>query len=419
MSSRKTAPRAGFLALIFVLLIAAFPRLLGLGLTHSLEKLLTEMFGMRVRIESLRVNPLTGECRTRRIVFENQREFSSSPHFDTGLDFRIRFRALLDKKVVIDRIDLRRPRYLIECVQTSSGSINNVSQWVRHIKAWDSEGEEGAPGVESPPTTWTVSIGKILIHDGAFRYEERGGKENLRLVFGKLEGGLEHFFWRTPDPSQLYQDVHLRGVFGEKFPAPFVISGKANFATSTVSFDLRGRVPFGNAVEYAQLWDGLPINIAGGDYELDIHAVCRREDLDAISSLKLKNLRLMPRPSVGGMLWGLPVMTGAAFLQNEKTVALNLPVRGNISNPKFRFNRAFREAFQDALARYTSEGVKFLTQSPLAIAQKTVSAAHGTLGGIGKVSSMVVQGAVQVTDTAAQATESAGQKLLGKEEKQP
>jgi hypothetical protein len=417
MSFKKIVPRAGLIILIFVLLIAAFPRLLGLGLTPYLEKLLTEMFGMRVRIERLRVNPLSGECRTRRIVFENQREFSPNPHFDTGLDFRIRFPALLDKKVVIDRIDLRRPRYLIECVQTSSGSINNVSLWVRHIKAWDSEGEEGIPGGESPPTSWTVSIEKIMIHDGVFRYEERGGKENLRLVFGKLEGGLEHFAWRTPDPAKLYQDVSLRGVFGEKFPAPFVISGKANFATSTVSFDLRGRVARGNAVEYAQLWEGLPINIAAGDYALDIHAVCRRDDLDAISSLQLKNLRLMPRPSVEGMLWGLPVMTGAAFLQNEKTVALNLPVRGNISSPEFRFNRAFREAFQDALARYTREGVKFLTQSPLAIAQKTVSAAHGTLGGIGKVSSMVVQGAVQMTDTAAQATESAGQKLLGKEEK--
>ncbi|MFA6600288.1 MAG: DUF748 domain-containing protein [Candidatus Omnitrophota bacterium] len=382
---------------LLAVLAVTYPVLIGAVLERPLEVLLSEMFGMRVEIDRLRADPVSGEVKAGRIVFQNQPGFSPGPHFDTALEGRIRFWDLTRKKVILDRVVLTHAYYFIHRIHTPEGPDNNASMWIRHIRKWKQD-RDTDPGT---PTKWTVSIDSLLIRDGAFVCEEtRPDGLGLRLFFRQLEGEWKNFFWRSRDPGGLPETIRLKGLFGEINPAPFTIDGQTNFAASEINFDLRGIVPDGDITEYTQLWEGLPLKIGGGRYSLDVRAVCRRERLKAENVVVLKDLKVNPELSLGGTLWGLPLVAGAAFLQKEKMIRLTVPVEGDLDNPKFRVVGAFKTAFQDSLRGYMQRGMNLLTAAPAEIVKRTQEFAQQApaeiVGGVEKLSSLLTGGAAQV-----------------------
>jgi hypothetical protein len=398
MKSTRIIPRLLLVLALLGSLAYAYPFILGATLQGYLGGLLSTMFGMQVEIQGLQAEVFSGHVKARRITFWNQSEFSPQPHFDVhDFEFWINFRDLLEKKVRVSTLYLVRPRYWIERVQTKDGPENNVSMWVDHILKWEAARDDDP----STPTQWTVAINKIVIRDGTVVYEETDMKnQKIRFVFAKLEGVYDHFFWRPPDQDALSEIIDVEGTFGEKNPAPFGIKGRSNFAAKTISFELWGTVPDGDITEYSRLWEGLPLRITAGRYSLKTHVICKHEHLESKNRVVLKNLKLYPEMSVSGTLWGIPLMAGSAFLQQQKNIELKIPVNGDISNPKFRLDIAFRTAFQDALGRYTRAGVNLFKTIPAEVLKQTQNVAGRApaelVGGMEKVAAMVVEGAGQV-----------------------
>ena len=390
-----------FLVLLFVFL--THDRLLGMIAEPRLEKQLTWLFGMPVEIKGLRAS-LLGKVKAGRVVFWNQQEFAPGPHLEVeGLEFDIDIPALFEKRVKIREIRLDRPYYLIDRIPTPEGPRNNVITWYRHIQ---SKGKSPLPASGTPSRKWRVAIDKIRLRDGAFTFHDRSGKDaEKKFVFQKLDGALGNFVWPTPDPSLLSQTVKVSGTFGEFYPAPFEIEGRANFATSKVSFNLEGLIREGLLAEHKRLWEGSSIQILDGTFELTSRTICLRNELQSYNDLILKSPRVAPGPSATDKVWGLPKTATMAFLQNQKTIHLKVAVHGNISDPQFEFPQAFRTAFQQALARRAKAGISLIADGSLKLASQTrtvVQKTPGTLAeSFGKITS-IVKSARNGTETTAE-----------------
>ncbi|MDD5216829.1 MAG: DUF748 domain-containing protein [Candidatus Omnitrophica bacterium] len=397
---------AKIVLLILVLLTAAYfvfaGRLVGAYLEPVLEKKLTEIFGLEVEIKDLKAHPFPGFASATHMVFHNRPQFDTRPHFDIpGISFDIRYPDLLDKHVNIGHAVFKRPVYLIETVSTPDGSLNNITDWVRHIDAWNGEDDEPAAGegqpassAAPPPKRWQVDIRKIELRDGTLIISDRSGKGAARnFVFKRIDGALTGFRWPAGNPPRLDQRVALRGVCGEKVRAPFWAGGKANFATGNVSFDLRGDIHNGSLQDYSFLWEGLPVEIVDGRFDLKAHVVCNMRKLESQNVLVMKDLKIRPVSGPVQMIWGIPFQGWLAFLQNQKTLTLEIPVEGDITDPDFRFYKAFQDAFQDALQRYVLQGINLFTKT----ASTAVKLAEGTPGVVFKTPAKVVEGLGKIT----------------------
>ena len=367
-----------FFLLLFLFLILALDRLIGFALESKLEKTLTDLFGMPVTIEGLRADPVSGRVSARRVTFMNQPEFLPGPHLDVkGIRFCIDFRGLLfDKRVDIKMIDLEQPFYFIDRIATPEGPTNNVITWYHHIKDSPEEDEPdtsaAAPDSKPAEKHWRVILRRINIHQGTFVFQDRSSEESeKKYVFEKLDGYLAGFEWPSPNISLLSQEVKVYGTFGQFYPAPIEVHGRANFATSQVSFDLEGNIKEGLLLEHRRFWEGSSIRILDGRFQLKSRTLCIKRELQSHNELVLKSLKVAPGPSATDKIWGLPVAGAIGFLENEKVINLKVNVHGDITDPQFEFHRAFRAAFQDSLASRTKNGIGLLTAAPTKLAVQT------------------------------------------------
>ncbi|MCM8775279.1 MAG: DUF748 domain-containing protein [Candidatus Omnitrophica bacterium] len=353
---------------IFFLLALFHDLLIGWVAGILLEKKLTDLFGMPVQIQGLRVDFFKGCIKASRVTFRNPPDFSQRPHLDIeGLQFDIRWRALCDRRVDIDTVHLNRPFYLIERIPTRETPRNNVKTWYRRIKARKSA--RPPAGTPSGLKKWQVSVKKFVLHEGTFIFDDVSGRQRRTFVFQKFEGALSDFTWpASPPPSVLKQKVVLQGFFGDQKPAPFWIRGNANFSTSQVSFRLDGEIEEGDLVEQKSLWEGLPVEIQRGTFDLKLRTICLRKQFYSHSYLTLKSVKVAAGSSPTDKIWGMPVSVLLTLLENEKRIYLKVPVHGDISDPQFEFWRAFREAFQESLKQRAQGGIKLIVETPAKLA---------------------------------------------------
>lgn len=350
-------------------------RLAGMFLAPFLEGKLSRLFGMSFQIQTMTANLMTGHVRARGVQFVNQPAYSYSPHLSVReLVFDINFPALLKKSVEIRRIEMIEPFYLIERRQFENGSSSNIRDWIRHIKGRKKKKKTEEPPEKKPSSSWTVRIDNIAIRRGVFIYDDQRASDTAnRFVFHHLEGGMSGFEWPAGDPADLKQTLHLRGLIGDRFPAPVEVHGAANFPTGKVSFDLEGRIRGGTMAEYRRFWSDLPIIIEEGHFDWRMRMVCRQKKITSESELRLYDLKVVPASSGTDLIWGLPMTGALGFLQNEKEIVLKVPVSGDITDPQFYFYKAFSKAFQEAFGARLQSGVKLLTQTPAALVGQTKS----------------------------------------------
>jgi hypothetical protein len=357
------------LILVFLLLWFGLPAALGAYLEPRIEKTLTDLFGMKFSVDRLRVNPLSGMVSGSSVVFGNPPGYSDRPHLIVSrMDVRLLWPSLFRKDIRILRIDLDHPVYYLERREFEPGRrVNAASAWWNYIKS------RRKPSPPNDDKRWTLLIDHIKIHRGTFIYHETNfdGSLRKRFFFSQLDGYYDRLSWPTVSPSRLSQPVRLAGLFGEKYPAPFWIEGRANFITSQVSFDLNGQIDRGNVLEHRRIWEGLPIDFVRGGFSLVSHTVCVRREMVSKNLLVLRDVRVVPDAHPTEFIWGVPMTGVVAFIQNQRRIRLNVRVRGNIKDPRFDFQLAFRRAFERALERRVERGVHLITTAPGLIARQT------------------------------------------------
>lgn len=397
----------GLLLVVVLALLAFHDRVIGGIAQGVLADRLSYLFGLRVQIQGLRIYPFTGRILASKVIFWNPIEFSSSPHLRLdGLEFDLDWGALRNKEVKIKTARLEKPLYYIERIRIDDQNRNNVITWWRHIKAIKNKNQEARkdvpPSLKKEGKKWRIEIGRFLLHEGSFIFEDKTKEPPKRLVFRKINGEYSNFIWPSVSPNFLGQQVKLIGTFGEDKPAPFWIQGMANFPTSQVSFRLDGEVRDGAVKEYDALWEGLSLRPKKGNFDLRLETLCMKKYFTSNNTLILKSLKVKPGPSGTDKIWGVPMTAVVGFLQNEKTIELKIPVHGNISDPKFEFFQAFRAAFEDSLRQKAQGSIRIFVGGTAKIADQTktvITEAPGKLAdGIGKIADMVKPAASEAAE---------------------
>jgi hypothetical protein len=385
-----------FFGIFLVLAVLVRGRILGLYLTPKIEASLTHLFGMPIEVTGLWADPITGRINIKRFDFKNPDGFTARPHIRLeNLKADANLRQLFNKKVSIPVIQLTALHYLIERRIVNGGPVSNAQIMVRSVKTFRRlKREREALNPPAPGKDWEVEIGDVRFADGSFIFESFiDTTEVNRYVFQRLKGNLNHLYypWERTD---LHQYLRLEGRFGELFPEPFWVEGKANFMTSDISFDLQGKVSDGPVDEYRKLWKGLPMHVDQGVFELSVHAVCKLDKLKADTVLQLRSLQIQPPVNIAERLWGMPLLAVINFIEDEKQMTLKIPMHGDISDPKFDMPLAFRTAFQESFQAHTTSGLAFIREAPAKIAagtQEMAARATQTLtGGVGQVTNQVV-----------------------------
>lgn len=377
------------LSLLLLSFLAGYP--IGMYLQPKLENLLSDLFGMSVEIRGLYVRPLPGEVTAKEVIFFNQPEFEAQPHFRVaGLRGQIRYEKLLEEKVDIGRLELNNLFYFIDRIPTDEGPRNNIMTWVRHIREWN---RRRNPVDDGKPSGWEVVIRDAVIRNGTFIYQDKSGQGTpKKFVFRQIEGSLKDFKWPAGNPLHLRQRVKLEGLFGEASPAPFKIEGTANFPTSKISFDLKGRVTEGDMTEYRYFLEGLPVDAVSGQYQLKIHAVCELGKIDCQNILILESPRFTARNSAAEFISGIPLKAWLGFLENQEVIRLNIPLKGDITDPKFQVPTVFGEAFREAFAQRVERGISQIKISAAKLANQADNLMLNT-------PSRFVKGIEQITST--------------------
>jgi len=354
------------LSLVLVLFTAKY--FVGAILEPVLERSLSDLFGMKVQMKGLRIDPEKGTLVARDVFFSDPPGFDARPHLEAeSLVAHFDPYALGRREVRIGTLLLVKPRYFIERRLIGSEKKTNVTAWVRHMRARKTK--------TSSPGPWRVAIGKIILQGGQFLFENQTPDASVRrLFFRDLNGSLSNFRYPGGDPSQLEQAVEIEGKFGDLDPAPFWIRGRANFATGPVSFFLEGEVRDGDMLDHRDLWHGLPLEIREGRFDLRSHTLCVRKNLRSHNLLVLKKMKVKPGLRPADLIWGMPLLAAVSFVEHEEEILLKVPVSGHIKDPEFDFARAFRKVFQESLDRRMRGSVRVLANGPAQIARQAVGA---------------------------------------------
>lgn len=365
---------------IFILLgsVAAYiyrKPLINEALELCLEAKLEDLFGLRVTIDDLKFDYKTGDLETGFIEFFNPKGYSERPHLQgKRLELNVNLQALKERRVEISHIDLYDGYYLIETRKTDGTGFNNVLAWFRHMRPLNRKKKPPKPENKR----WLTKIDEISLHNVIFELRLLGNPENEKnFYFTELEGTL-YGFRKPNDISVMSQRVELKGLMGRIKPAPFEITGVSNWATSKISFDLKGKTERGDMRDYEFLLQDMPVELVSGEIELETHAKCFQKDLRADSLLKIYDLEVKPKKGVREFISGTPMLATLGFIQSQKMIELKMPVEGNISDPKFGLSEAFRLAFREAFGKHVSNGVQAIRDGAKVVGE-----------GIGKLSNFV------------------------------
>lgn len=354
--------------LVLALLVFSHGYLLGAVLTPHLEKVMTDVFDMKVHVEGLSVLVWPPRVHADKIECLNPPGFRRRDHYTaTGVDLELDLTHLKNKYIRIRKAHFKGAVFAIESYMTPQGSVTNVWHWYHHMGL----DEEGPPSSATEPRRaapapdnagedhWRVRIDRLELDKGEVIFDDRRAEPEFQWVFRDLKGHWTGFDFLSDYTSPVFTEtIKLEGTFGQSPPAKFKGEGRCQFADGD-NFDVQAEITNGSVMEYKFLLEGLPAEVRSGRFDLKSKLRCVESDLDSDHHLILKNLGFAA-PSATQKLMKYPLNGVLLLLESQKSVELRMRVDGYIGDPKFRFLGAFTQALQKGLtdkAMMTLKGV--------------------------------------------------------------
>jgi hypothetical protein len=363
-----------FLLILLVILGMVHARLLGMAAEPFLEKIMTRVFDMPVHIEGMRITPLASHVSVEKLEILNPPGFKRRDHFTCkGIDLTLDLRVLKNKFIRIRKAHFKRVVFAIESYMTPQGSRTNVKHWY-HAMGLDVESPPIPPRPMPDPNkgnigenSWRVRIDRLEVEKGSLIFDDRRDPEERRWIFEHIKGYWTGFDFLSNYVSPTFTEtIQADATFGENPPARFHGGGRCQFADGD-NFDIETQIFDGSVAEYGFLLLAILGEVQSGTFDLKSHLLCMEGNLKSEHLLTLKDMTF-EAPTATQKLLKYPFDAIRLFLEEQRTVELNIKVDGDIEDPKFRFYNAFTKAFQKALISKTRAGitgtVKLATTAP-------------------------------------------------------
>jgi len=264
----------------------------------------------------------------------------------------------------------------------------------RGASAVGSPARPADPGPAAPPPASAadqvpVTIGVLTLQGGTVDFSDRFIKPAFSATMVEIGGRVSGLTSRPGETA----DMDLRGKLGSD--APLEISGKVNplssdlFLDATVAFkdiDLSPMTPYaGKFLGYA---------IQKGKLTLSLHYLIAKKKLDATNKVFIDQFTLGERVESPDAT-KLPVSLAIALLKNRKgEIELDVPVSGNIDDPKFSVFRIVVKVLVNLLVKAATSpfallGALFGGGEELSYLEFDPGSFHVDAPGAAKLSSLV------------------------------
>jgi len=351
------------LLIVFLLLVSGIfhARILGMIAEPFLEKVMTRVFDMPVYIKGLSIDPWSGRVSLDHLEILNPPGFKRRDHFTVkGMECFLDLRVLKNKFIRIRKARFKEVVFAIESYMTAEGSQTNVWHWYHHMGLDEDDLPLPPRAMPHPDNvgedSWRVRIDRLEMEDGTIFFDDRRDVPEQQWVFLHIKGFWTGFDFLSDYVSPTFtENIQLNATFGEKPPASFKGGGRCQFADGD-NFDVQVDINGGSLVEYNFLVDGIQGDVQSGTFDLQSHLLCVEGDLKSEHVLTLRDMKFAA-PTAAQKLLKYPLGAIRILLEDQKTLALEIKVDGDIDDPKFRMAGAFTKAFQKALLQKTKAGI--------------------------------------------------------------
>ena len=264
----------------------------------------------------------------------------------------------------ISEIALHHPYGDILIAEDGSVNLGRIQKGAVPAPAEEPQAAESGEGATEP--VLNVTIGRVVLTDGAADFADRSLPLPFAAAIASLNGNLTTIATTSRDPST----VALEGKvdeFGE-----VRISGSVTPLDPALNTDLK--VVFQN-VEMPKLSAySIPLagrKIAGGRLDLDLGYTVQTSELVGENNVVLRDFELGEKVEHPGAM-SLPLGLAVALLKGpDGRIDIDLPVRGNLSDPEFRYGGLIWKALANLIVKVVA--------SPFALLANLVGAESSDL----------------------------------------
>ena len=215
---------------------------------------------------------------------------------------------------------------------------------------------------ESPDSSGIdITVGRILVEDGAADFEDRSLPLPFSVKIGELAGDLTTIATSSSEPSA----VNLEGKVDEF--GRVVIGGTVTPMDPSANTDLH--VVFENIEMPKFSAYSIPFagrEIASGRLDLDLGYKVSNGELDGANKVVLRDFELGDSVEHPGAL-SLPLGLAVALLKDpDGRINIDVPVRGNVDDPEFKYGSVIAKALANLITR--------IVTSPFALLANLVGA---------------------------------------------
>ncbi|VAW44008.1 hypothetical protein MNBD_GAMMA02-1277, partial [hydrothermal vent metagenome] len=254
----------------------------------------------------------------------------------------------LDQTIVIDQISIDQANGNI--IIDSDNNIN-----VQNLKS--SEAPETAPSDNQTTDSddWSIKIGAINIKNTSTALIDQSIKPEVKTSISELNGQIKGL----SSESLSKADVNIKGKFNQF--SPLSIQGKINPLSSDAYTDLKVTIEDLDLLAfspYSAKFVAFPIN--GGKLNIELEYSLNQHELRGKNKLLFKQFKLGDKTPAPDAI-NLPLKLAVALLSDMNgEMKINLPVSGNLNDPKFSYGGLVGKAIFKLITNIVASPFKIL-----------------------------------------------------------
>ncbi len=294
--------------------------------------------GVDMEMGSLRVNLLRGQVALGDLVVGNPPGYADGPLATVdACAVRAGLLPILRGDITVHVATAKRPVLNLE--RRASGEINLLALLDRLAGPATEAGEADTPESDAPEAPAGFRLDRLTLDDMVVRWTDHTvSGEPAELVLENMDVSIRDLY--RPMPPEVQDTVlKMTGQFGGGASGSVSVEGRGNFLGETLNFDLTITLEELALASFNAYARSVPLQATAGLASGTVAATCVENQVDAVATLQITNLKLEPN-SGAGLAVRLPSSVLATVGNLDPNHNVEVRVTGDIRDPEFHLMSA-------------------------------------------------------------------------------
>lgn len=318
---------------------------------------LSNIINTKAEVGDVKVNLFRGIVYFSNLKVKNPAGFSETWFVSIPSGFiDVSLESLLFKRIEIDRIFLREPKFNIEIKEDG---ISNTRMIFKKSTSRENDPSQAVPARKQETY---FRIRKIEIKKGVYQFVNyKVNAMGARIMFNEIDVDITNLT-KPRKPGEMPTLVKCEGLLPfSRSGGRIKLEGRGGFLTELIDFDaklqatnifLPAFMPF-----YANT---SPILAVTGNFDLTAEGRCRENGLYSIQQVNLTDLEVAVNANApsDNVVFGLPIQTVMQFFINSRgDLDFSFEITGTLSDPQFHLAEAFKKVLAQSIGNAIMKGV--------------------------------------------------------------